>query len=292
MLKLFMSFMVAVHGMVVLAQPTTQHGSGGSGSLGGRVSMTAYDPRADTRFYCGLAAVEHISREAFGWYDEYASVHLQITVPVTVGDETAGGMNTVAQSFNIYFTSLAEIDSGSQASRRLAWSWSGLFEGPLGSYPCSGLMIQDGEILWCLPMIAFRDAGTAYELYEFFSDMGSRSTCALDEIARYTQEQNQLDLEACMAEGEAFCVATLGVVGPTAVAACLSAPPTCVPGAGLILGVWIMRELWVHDIKHEWERSMRQLCLESRWRADHPNGPPPPTARGVFECKKPLRLAQ
>lgn len=269
---------------MVYAQP-----GGGSGTPSGSGGTPQYDPHADTRFYCGHLAVEHVSTEAFGWYDMSASVDLRITEPIVAGDESATGVNSIAQSFSIHFTSLVAIDPDNQASRRLAWAWSGLFEGPFGDYPCYGLMVQDEDTLWCLPTVVFRNEATANDLYEFLSDMQSRALCALDEIAMFTRDQNLIEYEACSNEGETFCeVALIGVGVPALVACYAGGPPGCLAGGAAILGIGIMHELWKYNMKNEWERSMQQLCLESQWRRDHPSGPPPPSSQGEFECQEPV----
>jgi len=156
-------------------------------------------------------------------------------------------------------------------------------------YPCSGLIIQDGNALRCVPLVAFSGEQTVYDIYEFLHDMQPRSICAPDEIASHTLEQNLIEFDACRNEGDMFSATVIGV-GVPAVAACATVPPACIPGTAAILGVWIMREIWDYNMMNEWDRSMRQLCLDSKWRADHPDGPPPPSSQGEFECKKPLPL--
>lgn len=287
MLKLCLTLLVATHAAVVLAQP-----GGGGGTPGGQPTEPIYDPFADTRFYCGYAAVEHVSFEAFGWYDEAFSTNLRLTQPILEGDRFLHGVNSAGQVFSVQCTSLIEFDLDGEPGGNRGWMWSGLFGGPAGEYPCHGFVVEEASVAWCVPNVALRNAATAFEQFEFLSDMSMRAICSLDEIAQFTRDQNEIDYRACFDQGEAQyhgLVVGFGVVG---LASCATGVvPVCIGSGVALIGIGISHSLWEHDMKSEWGRANMQLCLDSQWRRDHPNGPPPPApSRGEFSCPDPVMI--
>lgn len=243
----------------------------------------AYDPYQDPRFVYAEHCVERVSLDAFGWHDAMLSWHLMLDAPFD-GEGNAIGTNSIGEPFSLTCLLVIPLmdDHGTQL---VGWMWSGLLEGPVGSYPCHGVAVVESGGIRTVPVLAWADRSQAFQIYDTLAERGQRALCALDEIASITKQQNELDAQACFETKNAtFYALGIGVSAGTAVA-CLATPPVgCVAGLGLMGGLIISNKLWEYNYEREWSRSWAQLCIESSWRTNNPGEDFPVPSRGKFEC--------
>lgn len=254
------------------------------GSPGGPVYQCSHDPYSDARFHFAERCVEFVSNRIFGWYDTSLSYDLRLDAPMDPNLGTATGANATGQAFTIYTHMLVYPAHTNVPAGCTIGHWSGSIAGPLGSYPCSGFLIEGPEETKIIPFVALVDEALGWDVHWTMLDNSLRATCAMDALARGQLEQNIINANACQ---DTRAAQYGGVVLGCGVGMLITCGPTagigCIAGLGC-MGVALIGAM-VHDVSYfnEWDRSLACLCAESAWRAENP-GQTLPTTCGTFTC--------
>lgn len=253
-----------------------------------------YDPNLDSRIRFGEAGLIDSSNRLFGWYEQGASMFLEVVQELGSSATVFQVENLFRQTATVELAAVYAIDVNRFVRREddtLAFAWFGRVSRGGTTIVCGGVLITSEirAVEKVSVLITFTDESDGLELVGFIEELGlpvgpRRAECAYD-------AQGVLDLQGLLITSRA-CYETrfdnlAGIellCGATGLAACWAGGPfnpICLAAMTCLAVAAANAMIFYRNFRTEYYRTADCVCLQSLARQ---GGLPPPANCPPFSC--------